>query len=345
MDTQAEGDTNGDGLGFPLETTAPPLSSIIADLESAGKPELELPAPEISTEQQASEGSECAIQTLYEGPPKCDCCKNWVEEYPDDLRKAVDEQPKTKKKALVVRMRKNHGEGKPLVLDSIVVQSSSLKKTLGEVFEGYSGIMTSLKKVVFKSPFHPFYYRWKLFTRILERQKREDPTAAAYSQLLYDMLNAELGDVMAEIDDLIHQRVMTYPLLWALFEPGMRIVATAGSHEHFFIIDNCEYASSYLCVTAKFVDWDGERFGYANGKLHIGQYAGTRAITELNVFPESFHPSKDEAKAEAIARGQRFRDLRDFHYMAYSGAIRCMVGKIPLFRNVRMCLLKDRDHC
>ena len=39
----------------------------------------------------------------------------------------MEEQAGTKQKALVVRMAKNHGDGKPLVLDFIVVQSSSGK--------------------------------------------------------------------------------------------------------------------------------------------------------------------------------------------------------------------------
>lgn len=168
----------------------------------------------------AAEGSRCTIQTLYEGPPKCQCCMNWAEEYPDDLRDAVEEQPDVKQKALVVRMRKSHKPGKPLELDSIVVQSQSLKKTLGEVFEGYQGITTDLKKLVFHAPFHPFYYRWGVLEATLEHREREDPDAAGFTRLLYDVLNAELRDTITEVDDLVQHGVITYPLLWSLFEPG-----------------------------------------------------------------------------------------------------------------------------
>ncbi|KAK4148814.1 hypothetical protein C8A00DRAFT_38590, partial [Chaetomidium leptoderma] len=67
-------------------------------------------------------------------------------------------------------MGKNHdGDGgKPLVLHSVVVQNSSLKETLSEVFDGFKGIIPSLKKLVFKSPFKPFHHRWSRFTQILE---------------------------------------------------------------------------------------------------------------------------------------------------------------------------------
>jgi hypothetical protein len=100
--------------------------------------------------KKPTEGSECATQTLYEGPPKCNCCKNWVEEYPDDLRMQVEEQA---------------DDGKALVLDSVVVQSLSLKKTLGEVFEGYKGITASLKKLVFQVSFPPVFLSMAGFHR------------------------------------------------------------------------------------------------------------------------------------------------------------------------------------
>lgn len=330
---------------------APSLSSVVRDLEPIEKIDAHTDfdsdsesisqrgakVPNASHQDKVVEGSKCAIQTLYEGPPKCDCCKNWVEEYPDDLRMAIEEQQQTKQKALVVRMRKNHGDGKPLVLDSIVVQSTSLKKTLGEVFEGYQGITASLKKLVFRSPFHPFYYRWELFEQIMQRQKLEDPDAAVYTQLLHDVLNSELRDVMTEIDDHISNGVITYPLLWALFEPGIRILTLKdGEPDRFFIVDSCNYnhEKGYFGIVVKFVDWDGHRFGYNRTAVAICQYSGTRAVNELNVIPASFHLSRQQTEANAIARGRRFVELRGYHYVAYSGTFTYEVGPDEVERQV-----------
>ncbi|TLS21445.1 uncharacterized protein PpBr36_10317 [Pyricularia pennisetigena] len=36
-------------------------------------------------------GFRCSVQTFYEGPPRCSCCKNWVEDYADDLRETIKE--------------------------------------------------------------------------------------------------------------------------------------------------------------------------------------------------------------------------------------------------------------
>ncbi|KAF6820225.1 hypothetical protein CSOJ01_00928 [Colletotrichum sojae] len=135
------------------------------------------------------EGEECAVQTLYEGRARCTCCTNWVEEYPRDLRAAVEQKPEVKKKALVARMRKNHdgGEGgRPLVLDSVVVHSASLKETLAEVFQGYDGITPSSRRSSSARPSAP------------------STTAGSPSSISRSGRGARTWP----------------PLLWTLFEPG-----------------------------------------------------------------------------------------------------------------------------
>ncbi|RFN52323.1 p-loop containing nucleoside triphosphate hydrolase protein [Fusarium flagelliforme] len=166
------------------------------------------------------EGEKCEIQTLYEGPPKCTCCKNWVEEYPDNLRMNIEQEKEIKQKAIVVRMRKSHSDGKLLELDSVIVQNSSLRQTLSEVFNGYQGITTSLKKLVFEAPFHPFYHQWDQFSDILEKQKKEDHPGYLFSQLLHKVLHADIRGEMDEIKDHIEQGIIIFKFLWALFEPG-----------------------------------------------------------------------------------------------------------------------------
>lgn len=274
---------------------------------------------------EVAEGTECSTQTLYEGDKRCQCCKNWVVDYPEDLRVAVEDQLETKQKALVVRMSKNHDSdgGKPLVLHSVVVQSSSLKKTLGEVFEGFKGITPTLKKLVFRSPFRPFHHRWDRFTDILERQKRDDPDTAAYTQLLYDILDAEIRETRTEVADYLANRVIVYNLLWALFEPGVVVFSASQGLPRFYVVESREYDPKHnsFTVMAKFVDWDGSRFGYSTETLRIDGFVGTRGITELPLYPAEFHPSHEEVKENAIARGRKFQDLAGIHYRAHSGTI------------------------
>ncbi|RSL63257.1 hypothetical protein CEP54_005304 [Fusarium duplospermum] len=272
---------------------------------------------------QVKEGSQCSIQTLYEGPPKCKCCINWVEVYPDDLRMAVEEEAEAKQKALVIRMSKNHDDEKPLALHSIIVQNSSLKETLGQVFEGYQGITTSLKKLVFKAPFRPFHFRWKQLTELLEYQKQNDRDAAAYTQLLYDVLHDELHEQMTEINDLLDHGVITYDRFWALFEPGKLVFNVSHRDEYFLIAIDCQYNHSekHTRVIAKYVDWDGQRFGYTTAALKVHEFSGTRKLSELEVYPASLLPSPDETRSRLISRGKKFHSLQGVHHRTYSGRV------------------------
>ncbi|KAK8037520.1 hypothetical protein PG991_000866 [Apiospora marii] len=230
----------------------------------------------------SSSGIECDVQTLYPGPPKCNCCTNWVEEYPENLKSSVEEQPESKRKALVVRMGLNHGEGKPLALHSIVVQNQHIKDLLGDVFQGYGGITTTLNKLVFRAPFHPFYYRWTRFQSLLAQKKQEDAGASAYSQLLYNILQHELKETMEEANDMCAKGVITYKLLWAIFEPGTRVYSTLDGLDQF--------------------------------------YLETKDITSLNVHPTSFRDDEGLLEAALWARGKRFYDLRGVQYKGYLGS-------------------------
>lgn len=74
-----------------------------------------------------------------------------------------------------------------------------------------------------------------------------------------------------------------------------------------------------LWVIGKYIDWDGTRFGTNKCNIKITQYAGTRKISSLGVFPLDFHPEKDDMSARLLERGTKFEALAGSHYKHYSG--------------------------
>lgn len=284
--------------------------------------------PDTIAVQQLAEvvesGTEADVQTLYEGPPKCKCCINWVEEYPDDLKSSIEQQAESKKKALVVRMGKNHSEGKPLALDSIVVQNQHIKDLLGEVFHGYQGITTNLKKLVLRAPFQPFFYRWGLFERLVRQQKDNDAEASKFSDLLYRILDLELRETREEIEDMCSKGVITYELLWALFQPGTRVYSSIEGQDRFFLLKNGGYQGGkcpHFALSVIYVDWDGEKFGFGTEHLKISEFSGTIKINELSAYPMSYHKSESEVAGALKLRGEVFHQLQGVHYKAYTGAM------------------------
>lgn len=276
----------------------------------------------------AASGVECDVQMLYPGPPKCECCTNWVEEYPEDLRSTVEQQEESKRKALVVRMGIHHGEGKTLALDSIVVQNQHIKDLLGDVFHGYGGITTDLKKLVFRAPFHAFYHRWDRFHDLLARQKQEDAAASAYSQLLYNIVEHELREPMEEARDLCSKGVMTYGLLWTIFQPGARIYSSINGLDRFFVVQSSHYSPASFDIIATHTDWDGTKFGWLSTCLTISRFAGTKKVTDLSVHPTSSRADQDTMEEALRIRGEKLYNFRGVHYRAYRAS----------------CLLVDRNN-
>ncbi|KAK8024468.1 P-loop containing nucleoside triphosphate hydrolase protein [Apiospora rasikravindrae] len=246
-------------------------------------------------QQPSQNGNVCGTKLLYEGPPKCECCINWVEQYPDDLRESAEEKEDTKEKAVVARMKKNHEEGKPLVLDSIVVQNEDLKAFLVDLFQGYRGITPKLKKLVLKAPFHPFFYRWDQFEDLRSRTYEKHSTTRPYATLLYELLRPEIQPLIDEVADLVVNQVITFKLLWALFEPSQRLYENHHSQDRMYVHQSSAYIEDqcgvFFVVTAKFVDWDGNKFGYRTTKVRMPQFAGTKPIRDLDIYPFHLHPS------------------------------------------------------
>ncbi|KAL4753229.1 hypothetical protein BDW72DRAFT_201778 [Aspergillus terricola var. indicus] len=240
--------------------------------------------------------------------------------------------------ALIVRMEKSHrdGAGNALTLHSIVVQSPSLKETLGEVFQDKGITSPALKKLVLNAPFHPFVYRWNHLGEVLRRQKKRGQAAAAYTQLLIDVLRTRLEGTVAEINNLVHHKIITYSMLWALFEPGVSVVSQIEGHERLFKVHSCEYNDEEGClkIAVRFVDWNGKGFGYATQDLEIHRFSGDKPIMELSVFPLTFHPSREDVESNAASSGQRFRDHCCIRYVAFSGLIRYQVEWKEIARNL-----------
>jgi len=301
--------------------------SLSSPLGKQGAPGFSLPAAsETVTAKQmtylAEYGTECDVQTLYEGPPKCDCCKNWIEEYPADLKQSAEQEEETKKKALIVRMKRSHSEGRTIALDSIVVQNQQIKELLSRVFHGYRGITADLKKLVFRAPFHPFYYRWKLFKELVSEQESSAPEVAPFSQLIYRILEVEIRDTIEEVEDLCAKRVITYEYLWALFPPGARLYASEKGHDRFFFLERTYYQDSFqpcFVLSVKYIDWDGIKFGFDSKELTIAPFHGTMRIVDLGVYPSIYHPSESRIATALKSRGQVFYDLKGVHYKAYAG--------------------------
>ncbi|KAL4748464.1 hypothetical protein BDW72DRAFT_180393 [Aspergillus terricola var. indicus] len=271
-----------------------------------------------NSNDEAEPGSICEAIQLYQTRPDARGRTSWTQSLPDDLVQPAEDAT-TSKYALIVRNEKSYNPKKSLSIHSIVVQSPFLKKFLANVLDGYPGLTMALDRIEFNAPFKPFVHRWKEFSE--EKDQETDLTTKVHVDLLYRTLEDELGDVISKKEDLVKNGVVTHQLLWTIFEPNDHIFTVIDDHQCVltFQSGDIDCRSGNFVLDAKFIDFDGETFGYRTQKLSVPLFEGTKRITDLSVFPLRYHDNEATIRESLVARGRLWEGYKGFHYLQYDG--------------------------
>lgn len=252
-----------------------------------------------------------------------------MKDIPADLV-APAENSESNQYALVVRHVKCYDGRRNLEVHSVLVQSDHLKNFLGEVFDGYPGLTMKLDRIEFKKPFKPFIHRWEQLVKA--RDAVTDPEAKSHVDLLYEILNEELGSILSRKKDLVKNGVITADLLYAIFEAGDTIFSVVEGRPRAFIFVN---GSTDQCgvfnIGCKYIDYDGD-FGFTSESFAIPPYEGTLPITSLPVFPLTHHKNKSAIEEILIARGKLWESYKGYHYKHYEGVAKgYFLGRVVKF--------------
>ncbi|KAL8785668.1 MAG: hypothetical protein Q9213_003227 [Squamulea squamosa] len=268
----------------------------------------------------AKVGMISGVKNLYEGKPDSRGRSTWVDKYPDDLEEAA-ENAETTRYALLVRNKKSYDGRKKLEMDSIIVQSPLLKKSLGHVLNDYPGVTTSLDRLTFKAPFKPLVHRWANLVATLEAEN--DQEAKSHLDLFHRTMEGELQDDLKARDDYIVNKVITWSTCWMIFEPGTTVFAVEDKENRALRLKNGSYISTQcgpaFSLDCEYIDWDGEHFGLGSIRKLIYEFLGTKAISKLTAFPLQYHENLVDVKRELIERGRVFEKLSGYHYKHYEG--------------------------
>lgn len=267
-----------------------------------------------SPKVESTVGTKSELKHLY-----LDENEEWTDKYPKKV-KPPPENNETAQFALLVRHQKSRNSHKKLELNSIVVQSPYIKQVLGKVFAGYHGITTTLERLEFKTPFEPFFHRWEEFqAAILEVH---DPTIKEHLNLLWITLEEDLSFKLERSKNLISNGVMTHDLLWTMFAPGILVFVNNYTYgqEYEQVRKLQKYEINHYSdfkVWGGYVDWDGKCFGLDSSYTNIPAYSGTKKITDLSIYPLSYHPDLAGVQKRCIARGRLFESYQGYHFKAY----------------------------
>ncbi|KAF5588709.1 TOB3 (member of AAA-ATPase family) [Fusarium pseudoanthophilum] len=231
------------------------------------------------------------------------------------------------KYALIVRREKEHGEidESVLSLHSITVQSPLLKKILGPVFKGYKGINTNLKKLEFHAPFREFFYRWDEFNQADPRKEStETSEESSHYKLLADIIHAEIKPRIEQATDLLDNGVISFDYVWTLFEPDVEVYTKIEGRDRLFKLVSGNYSKTpegtvAYVLSVRFIDTDGDTFGYTETSLTILPFENVIPILELAVIPARLCPDFDQVRERLVQRGRLFESLQGINHKTYSG--------------------------
>ncbi|KAI0098140.1 P-loop containing nucleoside triphosphate hydrolase protein [Nemania sp. FL0031] len=263
-------------------------------------------------------GEECVAKNVYEGPPKCKCCINWVDEYPDDVKKV--DPSENAGPALIIRNRKTHGsKNKPLEVHEILVQSECLKDFLRGAIPKLD---FKLEKVVLKRPFEDIFHHWDQLKQ--EANQVTDAKALDYIRLLLNVLRRELKDTVKESRELISKSLMTFKYLWTLYKPGDIVFNGSTTSPQMYKVARTEYDTDskgkpVFDLRCFGVDWDGKEFGKHMSWQRTPSFDGIKKITDLRLYPQRFIQEKRQVRDRLLTRGRTFSSLAGSFYRAYRG--------------------------
>lgn len=184
-----------------------------------------------------------------------------------------------------------------------------------------------------------FHSRFGLREKLAEEEAKEPQEQEKIEaiQAALQFIDEDFGRTIIDLGLMTKQGEITYDLLWALIPPNTYVRAYHQGTEQEMVLYarsisyECTMEGNYASVTCDIVNNDGKLFGIAQDMFAIPEYAGTRAILDLSVYPLDFYPEKDSLREHAIQRGKKFAGITR-HFFECSGP--AIIERSALFDNV-----------
>ncbi|KAF5556290.1 Fidgetin 1 [Fusarium napiforme] len=207
--------------------------------------------------------------------------------------------------------------------ESFTIQSSAMRAAISTVLEKYQDLDLDVEKWTFKPPFMPLVHRWDRLLSLCEAED-EDHKPEAVAQLL-EFLTPILAP---KVDALVKTRKtgnVMFDDLWQIFPPHEFVITKFYGVEAVCRVTKYKLVKqppmpSYWEIHMEYLDWNGNRCGYANTMIIIPEFAAYRRVTSLPAYPLSFHNSPSKVREQMIERGRKFEALRGYHFQTCSGS-------------------------
>lgn len=211
----------------------------------------------------------------------------------------------------------------------LYVNPQPLRQLLRDVIGNYPSDPIDVEDVQISQPYHSlFHYRKQLEEVGLKRfEENGDTQSLEQLKLLLEWIKTTFELEIAAYDRCMssESKAIAYEKLWTLFVPGTIVYAKMNNHHRALRIqdywyDDDDEEEPGFKLNARFVDFDGETFGYRRSDMRILKYAGVREISSHAIQLLQFVDDAEAIREVLMARGRRFQEIAGGqHFMQYEG--------------------------
>jgi len=229
-------------------------------------------------------------------------------------------------------LTKHWNKDKELEYTELEIKSPHIKAALKAVVPMYRDFQILAKHIVLRNePQCVFHFREELQQY---GSRLQDGEAAKHIlfllQYMWRELSAEIFTFYNTIGNPDAPATSEFQSLWMAFRPDDLIFVRPSSvFEEDFVLkftsmDRCRCGNP-LCwrdhwtICGKYIDYDGNIFGYESHSIRIKRFEGCRPLHGLPAFPLRFHPEASELRDRLIDRGKKFCGLHGMNYREYEG--------------------------
>lgn len=302
-------------LGADLVTNELEVSIHIADQPSLSRH---------SSTQGQQRSNEPTIKTLYGDPSTsaCSCCIVYGDTPPEQITPTEEELHAASNVAVRVYKIPDHTGAvlqgsKPMKVTSVEIESSLIIKLIKDLLTEAGIVAAKDTAIKLKAPFEVLYFSYDKITAIRDAtgQKSDE---RAHIDVLIALMDDLFEDTATKAQRLLEESLITFPLVWTLFEKGSTVYSRSDGEERLFKVVQATMDESSLTLSTEYVLFDGKFFGWAPQELKIFSFEGTRSISSLPVIPLAF--TNDETLDQRLLdRARKAIEFQAVSYQVYNG--------------------------
>ena len=208
-------------------------------------------------------------------------------------------------------------------------------------------------------------YRDELRKKLDRSDDQEDSLGAV--QVLVEYLQQEHQATIAQIENLLSHREITYALLYAILIPGTILVSSNSATgepcaSKLSDVDSTCGALVLNCIGLDAIDSPdgdadsggsgskGSQIGRVSRVLLLAEFRGVVKINTLPIYPISYHLDESGLKSALLARAQKWMSFHGVHHVHYRGtAVSATAGNWGLecktYNKYEVCTIHADQTC